>query len=275
MTRKETEQLVRRSVRETIPERDALWEKIEAKLPDVQQIEPEKPRIVRKSVYRTAAAAACFVLVIGGVGLFAATRRGFKSDENFTLNQSQKVQTEFTADDAWFGDAQNEGEQAAEDAEEEIAEEFGQAGTAAADSAKGEMNGEAGSMAEAEPELAEEPSAVQDHVADASAAAGESSVLRCEAVNYGETFYIEDVQGLAGLVESCLGTDLYLQEASPDPETAGSEGLCVTLYYSGERTVYLTMTGDRNRVTEVRGTSPRVYHMPTEIEEFLYALMTD
>lgn len=272
MTRKETEQLVRRSVRETISERDALWEKIEAKLPDVQQIEPEKPRIVRKSVYRTAAAA-CFVLVIGGVGLFAATRRGFKSDENFALNQSQKVQTEFTADDAWFGDAQNEGEQAAEDAEEEIAEEFGQAGTAAADSAKGEMNEEAGSMAETE--LAEEPSAVQDLAADASAAAGESSVLRCEAVNYGETFYIEDVQGLADLVESCLGTDLYLQEASPDPETAGSEGLCVTLYYSGERTVYLTMTGDRNRVTEVRGTSPRVYHMPTEIEEFLYALMTD
>lgn len=259
MTRKETEQMVRRTVRETIPDREALWARIEADLPDEQQIAPEPPRIVRRRTYRMIAAAACFVLVIGGVGVVASmTGRNFEDSPMHSaiqLNKNEKTAME-NADKT--NDAVMEDYDLAAD---DIQAEEGDAD---------DLNTAAYSM-EQEQEAA---GAAQPDREDA--AESKELEISYEAVNFGEPFCIEDVAALAELVESSLAADsgLCLQEPGIDPETAGNEGLCVTLHVNG-RKVYLSMVDGVNRMIEVRDGNVRTYYLPASVEEFLDALMTD
>lgn len=257
MTRKETEQMVRRTVRETIPDREALWARIEADLPDEQQIAPEPPRIVRRRTYRMIAAAACFVLVIGGVGVFASmTGRNFADSPMHSaiqLNKNEKTAME---------NADKTNEAVMEDHD------------LAADDIQAEEGAEEDLNTEAYPMQQTAVGAAPSNRADA--AESEELDISYEAVNFGEPFCIEDVAALAELVESSLATDscLSLQEPGVNPETAGNEGLCVTLHING-RKVYLAMVDGVNRMTEVRDGNVRTYYLPAPVEEFLDALMTD
>jgi hypothetical protein len=73
MTNKDTERLVQQAMQQTIPDKEALWAKIESDL-------PAQPAFgsIRKTpgkmqmVYRVMGAAACFLLVIGSVGVVSS-----------------------------------------------------------------------------------------------------------------------------------------------------------------------------------------------------------
>ncbi len=256
MNRKETEQMVRRTVRETIPDREALWARIEADLPDEQQIAPEPPRIVRRHTYRLIAAAACFVLMIGGVGVFASMRgRNLKDSPMHSANYLNKNDKTAMENAEKTNDAVMEDHDlAADDIQaEEGADDLNTTSYPVQQAAVG---------------------AAQTNRADA--AESEELEIAYEAVNFGEPFCIEDVAALVELVESSLAADNCpaLQEPGVNPETAGNEGLCVTLHVDG-RKVYLTMVDGVNRMTEVRDGNVRTYYLPSPVEEFLDALMTD
>lgn len=66
MTRHEIEKRCREEMQQTIPDKDALWARIENHLPEQapMQIEQSQPRQSRSILYRTMAAAACFLFVI-------------------------------------------------------------------------------------------------------------------------------------------------------------------------------------------------------------------
>lgn len=257
MTRKETEQMVRRTVRETIPDREALWARIEADLPDEQQIAPEPPRIVRRRTYRTIAAVACFVLVIGGVGVVASmTGKNFEDAPMYSAIQLNKNEKTAMENAEKTNDAVMEDHDLAAD---DIQAEEG---------AVNDLNTTTYPMQQAAVGAAQ-PNRADD-------AESEELEIAYEAVNFGEPFCIEDVAALFELVESSLAADscLALQEPGPNPEIAGNEGLCVTLHIH-ECKVYLTMVDGVNRMTEVRDGNVRTYYLPAPVEEFLDALMTD
>ncbi|MCR5718442.1 MAG: hypothetical protein K6F80_05350 [Oscillospiraceae bacterium] len=92
MTNKETERLVQMRIQQTIPDKAALWERIESNLPE----QPTFPEIQKtpsrfRVAYRVIGAAACFLLIVGAAGIFGALRG--------TVNKSETAVTmEKTAD---------------------------------------------------------------------------------------------------------------------------------------------------------------------------------
>ncbi|MBR2086806.1 MAG: hypothetical protein IJ906_06675 [Oscillospiraceae bacterium] len=87
MTNKDTERLVRQAMQQTIPDKEALWAKIESDLP----AQPAFGSIRRtqskmRVVYRVMGAAACFLLIVGGIGIMG-TIGGHKMDmtQNATM----------------------------------------------------------------------------------------------------------------------------------------------------------------------------------------------
>ena len=87
MTNKDTERLVRQAMQQTIPDKEALWAKIESDLP----AQPAFGGIRRtqskmRVVYRVMGAAACFLLIVGGIGIMS-TIGGHKMDmtQNATM----------------------------------------------------------------------------------------------------------------------------------------------------------------------------------------------
>ena len=76
MTRKDIEKRCRVAMEQNLPDKDALWMRIESSLPE-QSAPPaaeEKPKRKISVIYRTVAAAACFLFVAGGVMLFGINR---------------------------------------------------------------------------------------------------------------------------------------------------------------------------------------------------------
>ncbi len=71
MTRHEIEKRCREEMQQTIPDKDALWARIENRLPEQTLVQIEQsPRRSRSILYRTMAAAACFLFVIACARLF-------------------------------------------------------------------------------------------------------------------------------------------------------------------------------------------------------------
>ncbi|MBR3630752.1 MAG: hypothetical protein IKN55_09855 [Oscillospiraceae bacterium] len=75
MTRKEIEKRCREAMEQNLPDKDALWMRIESRLPE-QSAPPaeEKPKRKISVIYRTVAAAACLLFVAGGVMLVSMHR---------------------------------------------------------------------------------------------------------------------------------------------------------------------------------------------------------
>lgn len=76
MTKKDTERLVQQAMQQTIPDKEALWAKIESDLPaqpafsGIRKTSRSKMRVV----YSVMGAAACFLLIVGGLGIWQAAR---------------------------------------------------------------------------------------------------------------------------------------------------------------------------------------------------------
>lgn len=130
MTRKDTERLVREQMQQALPDKDALWAKIEQNLGE-QKPPAAKPSIRMQTVYRVMGAAACLLLILGGVGVFAAV-----SGHNL-LDKSEQ----FTAENAVMEQADDAAPAMEQDADEAADEEMDAAGEpdrgfTSADSAK-------------------------------------------------------------------------------------------------------------------------------------------
>lgn len=289
MTRKETEKRLRANMQQSIPDRDALWSKIESALPEVQQqTEPERPQIRHTRTARHLAMAACFVLVIGGAGLFAAMHLNGKQDmtmhETAPMYFADEENACDMADEAPKAEnAESAAEQgyaedaAADDAADEDAayEDAGEAQTPAAEIQNGVTSGSITAPASANENDVNGANDADVRDADGASAEPAAPAVGYQAMNYGETFLLEDASGLADLVESFLTAEYVVHEDAPDIAQAGNQGLCVAIRYSEERVVYLTMQDGENRMVEMRGIHARVYRMPEEIEDYLNAQMTD
>ena len=95
MTRKELEKRCREEMQQNIPDRDALWSRIEQGLPERKEPipAPEKPRIRMQQVYRVMLTAACLMLVVAAGGVVTALggmnrMETAKSDNAVNLEQS-------------------------------------------------------------------------------------------------------------------------------------------------------------------------------------------
>ena len=83
MTRKEIEKRCREAMEQNLPDKDALWMRIESSLP-AQSAPPaveEPPKRKISVIYRTVAAAACFLFVAGGLMLYGISRMPSKNAE--------------------------------------------------------------------------------------------------------------------------------------------------------------------------------------------------
>ena len=86
MTQKNMEQLLRDQLHQSLPDKDALWAKIEQNLGE-QKTPAEKPApAVRMHIaYRVMGVAACLLLVVGGVGIFSSLIRPNHNYETATM----------------------------------------------------------------------------------------------------------------------------------------------------------------------------------------------
>ena len=125
MTRKEIEKRCREEMQQTIPDKEALWERIESRLPEQQPV--QQPAGKRSHIQMMAfarIAAACLLLVIVGAKsyqMFQKSLHSAKTDENqsyFTAEESSEEEAaegspkgEFDDQDMQYGDAaeKNEG----------------------------------------------------------------------------------------------------------------------------------------------------------------------
>ncbi|MBE6877013.1 MAG: hypothetical protein E7496_09925 [Ruminococcus sp.] len=98
MTKKEIEERLQEEMHQNIPDKDALWQKIENRLPEQPVSQPIKRNIRMTSGSRFMTVAACFLLVIAGMRFFSTVRN---------LNQPTETTAENSAVPA--DEADNEG----------------------------------------------------------------------------------------------------------------------------------------------------------------------
>ncbi|GEM_PF-1192061 len=122
MTRKEIEKRCREEMQQNIPDKDALWQKIESQLPEQKpMVQPEKPVIKMHTFYRVMAGAACFMFVLAGASL---VKLGTNKTEMMTApmaDSSSAVDSEmaYEANDA--GDSPEDDGDSADNVADEIA----------------------------------------------------------------------------------------------------------------------------------------------------------
>ncbi len=115
MTRKEIEERCRKEMQQSIPDREALWQRIEAGLP---QQEAPKPQSIRRTssgmkVFRSVlTAAACLLIVVAGVGVVGGRL------QNATAPAEDKEQVQQEHFDEFMNEAPAD-EQAGEEMKEE------------------------------------------------------------------------------------------------------------------------------------------------------------
>ncbi len=116
MTRKEIEKRCREEMQQNIPDKDALWQKIESQLPEQKPLtQPEKPVIKMHTFYRVMAGVACFMFVLAGASL---VRIGTHKNEMMTApmaNDSAAVQMH---DEAYEDNAGDDADSGGDSAQE-------------------------------------------------------------------------------------------------------------------------------------------------------------
>ncbi|MBR1554305.1 MAG: hypothetical protein IJ644_02800, partial [Oscillospiraceae bacterium] len=88
MTKKEIEERLQKEMHQNIPDKDALWQKIETRLPEQPVSQPVRRTIRMTSGSRFMTIAACFLLVIAGMRFFSTVRN---------LNQPNETTAEYSA----------------------------------------------------------------------------------------------------------------------------------------------------------------------------------
>lgn len=103
MTRKEIEKKCREQMQQNIPDKDALWARIEDNLPEQKPALQPKPHIQRSILHRTMAAAACFLFVAAGVSLWSNQKKIETNDtapSNSDMQSNHYMAPELSGDDA-------------------------------------------------------------------------------------------------------------------------------------------------------------------------------
>lgn len=96
MTRKEIEKRCREEMQQNIPDREALWQRIESGLPEQSGLQVKKPKIYMRTMHRVMTAVACFLLVIGGLQVWN-NRKGMKTESD-NYHQMDNISDESDAD---------------------------------------------------------------------------------------------------------------------------------------------------------------------------------
>ena len=118
MTRKEIEKRCREEMQQNIPDKDALWQKIESQLPEQKtMIQPEKPVIKMHTFYRVMAGAACFMFVLAGASL---VKLGTNKTEMMKAPASDSS-TAIQMDDEAYENHADDGDDSADNVADEIA----------------------------------------------------------------------------------------------------------------------------------------------------------
>jgi len=118
MTRKEIEKRCREEMQQNIPDKDALWQKIESQLPEQKtMIQPEKPVIKMHTFYRVMAGAACFMFVLAGASL---VKLGTNKTEMMKAPASDSSTAIQMGDEAYEDNA-DDGDDSADNVADEIA----------------------------------------------------------------------------------------------------------------------------------------------------------
>ena len=125
MTREEMEARFRKEMQQMIPDKEALWARIEDSLPEQTQTEQEapKPRIRMTAIYRAMAGVACLMLVVAGASLIAPLRNAKTTDTTMKNNEAAAPRdaVQDNAADQADGGAYAEDDAAAEAYEEDEA----------------------------------------------------------------------------------------------------------------------------------------------------------
>lgn len=263
MTNKDTERLVRGHMQQTIPDKDALWNRIESNLP----AQPEMPRIRKSSgrhITRIIGAAACFLLVIGGVGVWSALG-GHGGAKMETTNEAAMPQCADAPEQRGEAAAENAADAAADDACDAIdAEQYGEP------AAENEFADYAG-----EQDINSGKTSFSGKPKDDSAQAdgGQSHVITLRGYRLGETVYLDLDDGDA-VITSCAGVlraepSLQLQEmiGQDTLDRAQTDGVLLTFGLDGEEITLMALDGKYRMIAD-----GRVYHAPDDAQRLLESL---
>lgn len=258
MTNKDTERLVRGHMQQTIPDKDALWNKIESNLP----AQPEMPRIRKSSgrhITRIIGAAACFLLVIGGVGVWSALGGGHFAARNETMMPDQAdVANEDACADAAPEEHKSadyaEGERSADEAPASPQQGFANSSTS-------------GIKSEAEETREFADADVNAGIADA--APQEDGSLTLTGHVHGEPVTINADLAVQSEAEAIIAENLQLQE-TVNTETLGrarNEGVLLTFRPGSEEITLLALDGEYRMIA-----GGRVYPASASAQQLLKSL---
>lgn len=98
MTRKEIEKRCREEMQENIPDKEALWQKIESGLPEQENLQSQIPktRIKLTSMQNIMKAVACFLIIIGGLRIWNSSKnfKDSKTDTNSEIAENSNYENE-------------------------------------------------------------------------------------------------------------------------------------------------------------------------------------
>ena len=106
MTRKNIEERLKQEMQQNIPNKDALWQKIENRLPEQPVSQPVRKTIRMTSGRKFLTAAACILLVIAGMK-FVSTSKNFTQTENTAMNDAESAVPAAEGDAACSADEKN------------------------------------------------------------------------------------------------------------------------------------------------------------------------
>ena len=270
MTNKDTERLVQMHMQQTIPDKAALWERIESNLPE-QPAFPEirhSPSRIR-TVYRVIGAAACFLLIAGSLGVWM-TMQGmhFSKSETAVMNNTQDI--------APAADAAPAAYEAAEEADEEAEKDKTVCEEAPADAAFDEADGAAvnekqnlrGADAEYQTYHDYAPNAQEEmaEAGNAAAAAADTADVQLTGTVRGEAVRLTAGDLLLEQSTAVLEQGTALPESDPTAQ-AQTDGI-VLQYVCGGQTLTLTALDGAYRLI-ADGT---VYPAPEEAVMLLRSL---
>ncbi|MDE6003929.1 MAG: hypothetical protein K2G88_00900, partial [Oscillospiraceae bacterium] len=101
MTRKEIEKRCREEMQENIPDKEALWQKIEAGLPEQENLQSQmqKTRIKLTNMRNIMKAVACFLVIIGGLRIWNNRTKLKTNPDYMNENNSSYVSEDYAGDD--------------------------------------------------------------------------------------------------------------------------------------------------------------------------------
>ena len=222
MTRKELEKRCREEMQQNIPDREALWQRIENSLGE-QPAHPDVPHIrVTHTARYAVTAAACLLFAAGGVILWGS---GFHRMLDTAKNETADMAVQDQADEAY--DAVADADVDPADAEMDLADEDMDFAPAAQDEVyDGDREANADKPADAPQAM---PDMAADNDADAADNAGAADTPKADiptTIRQGLQLYAQDPPFSE---EQVLGdTQLFLKALVTDV-TQGEQGLTYTL----------------------------------------------